>query len=253
MPRRITDRNSRGIRPRHRPFRYQIFVDPQWLDESLKENTVINKKHANHKQEINGARKTKTSETRNCVYWRDLTGEREKNYHRVMVQLWLQAYKARRRAKSPDFSVYRIDRAGVPGRGEWICDRTHLIAKPVAQDSPLIQRHRLYYRAVERFSVMAYNYLSGLGCEQFSAMLDAYIRRLIIFPLPFTYEEKRLEAIFDKQLTQTGNYYGKIQCLGGTAKEEALFGQSAQIKMQAVFLNSTSSKQISGGDSASKP
>lgn len=245
--------DGRGIKSKEKPFRYKIFVDPSWLEESLGEQSPTTEKHASHKQNVEGTRKRKADEITPRPNWRDLPGERKKNYHRVMVQLWFQAYKARKRAKAPDFAIYQIDRVGVPGPKEWICDRTHYIARAVDPESGLIEKNRIYYDRVEKFSIMAYNFLSDLGHEQFSALLDAYIRRLIIFPLPFSYESERLEKIFEQRLAKTGEYYGKVQCLNGTTKERALFGQSAQVKMQAVFLNSTSSKPICDGGSASRP
>jgi hypothetical protein len=229
-----------GIKPKDKQFRYQIFVDPTWLEESMEAERVNDPKHALHKQNEKGRRITKAELSRPKTNKRDLTGEREKNYHRLMIKLWLQACKARKMAAIPDYEIYIIRRTGAPGKNEWICNRTFRVAAQMKKDSEssqqLMRKHREYYRDVERFSVMTYNYLSDLSPVELSALLDAYIRQFMVFPLPFSYEFERVEAFMAKRQQNGCQYYGKIQCLSGTTKEKDLFGQSAEAKMQAVFL-----------------
>jgi hypothetical protein len=182
-----------GIKAKGSAFRYKIYVDESWLAET---DDPYSKENLEAEQSLIPPEKP---------HELDSIENRRIQYKKMMRWLWLQWSKSKREHRLFPYEIYSISRTGAPALKEWICYRTSMVAI-TRNDKEAGDKWRAYFKSVHAFSATAYNYLSSLSPDEYSFMLHIYLKRLLIFPIPFSFEIERFDKMIEKQ-----NGYGVLK------------------------------------------
>jgi hypothetical protein len=94
------------------------------------------------------------------------------------MKLSIQIEKASNRAKWKWYKFYSVRGYGAPGRLEFICPYSGMIAKTIRQDEAASVRK--YWASCAKKSKQILDWLGGLHPERYSPGLNSYLLRLIV-------------------------------------------------------------------------
>jgi hypothetical protein len=178
-----------GIKPANTRFRYKIYVEEEWLADCEDINSIEHSMSDHKKKKLGLVKK---------VHSMDAPEKRVRSYEKMMQWLWYMELKSRVEMSRDMIEMYSISRSGAPDAGEWLCQRTHYVAS-LRGDSECAQKWKSYFSKVNKFAKMGYNYLSGIDSIDYSYFLHCYLKRLLIFPLLYSYEVDRYKVWLKNQ------------------------------------------------------
>lgn len=201
-----------GIKAKGKPYRYQIWIDHDWLGEAENPNSP---EHA-----LRVVDRLKMQPFQLHKY--NAPHERIRLHKKMLIRMFIQIGRCKREIEKEDYQIYSVNRAGVPShdarKKEWLCKRTCLVATPCPQ---LLEKHSIYFRRVQYFSVRAFNFLVDLDPRKYSYLLNCYLKRLLLFDPPTPFEVERITAIIESK-----GGWRKIQCQESTTSAGDLTGTS---------------------------
>lgn len=108
--------------------------------------------------------------------------------YNIKMKLSIQIEKASNRAKWKWYKFYSVRGYGAPGRLEFICPYSGMIAKTIRQDEAASVRK--YWASCAKKSKQILDWLGGLHPERYSPGLNSYLLRLIVV----SYGTREIEA-----------------------------------------------------------
>lgn len=136
----------------------------------------------------------------------------------IRMKFWYQARKAKLRSQYKWYKYYTVTRYGAPGRLEFICPESGMVAKTIHQDDALL--HRIYWTECAKKSQEIVQWLDSIDHNRYTSAVHSYLLSLLIVKPPILREVAAYEAVrpFKKPKPwQTTRVKGIESFLTGTA------------------------------------
>lgn len=111
----------------------------------------------------------------------------------MKMYFYYQIKRAERKARQKWYIFYSVDRYGAPGRLEFICPNTGMVAKTINQEEAVT--YRVYWRKCANKSREILGWLSSIDESCYTAEVHSYLSRLLIVGPPMMREV----AIYEKE------------------------------------------------------
>lgn len=118
---------------------------------------------------------------------------RHRAIHSIRMKFWYQEQKARRRAQSAWYKFYSVTRYGAPGRLEFICPFTGMVAKTIQQEEAI--SHRKYWIDCASTSADILKWLDEVDPNRYTSGVHSYLLSLLVVRPPILREVAAYENL----------------------------------------------------------
>lgn len=116
---------------------------------------------------------------------------RHRAIHSIRMKFWYQVGKAKRRSEFVWYKFYTVTRYGAPGRLEFICPESGMVAKTIQQQEAI--SHRRYWAECARKSQQIVEWLDHLDPNRYNPGIHSYLLSLLVVKDPKLREVKVYE------------------------------------------------------------
>jgi len=116
---------------------------------------------------------------------------RHRALHTIRMKFWFQLEKAKRRAAFIWYKFYTVRGYGAPGRLEFICPVSGMVAKTIQQQEAI--SHRKYWIDCARKSQEILLWLDGVEVNRYNAKTHSFLLSLLVVKDPILREVKAYE------------------------------------------------------------